>query len=92
MNIDPADPTPVQIAHFDEGYNIAVRDRRSLEQLVVIVEQLVSTAADIADQQLAMDQIVSRSLTHPEEPFELADEGLAAHEEPDPNRRVHQDH
>jgi len=44
-----------------------VRDARGLKQFVVIVEQLLA-AADIANQQLAVNQIVDSSLTHREEP------------------------
>jgi hypothetical protein len=68
-----------------------VRDHRSLKQFVVIVEQFLA-AADIANQQLAVNQIVGSSLAHGEEPFDFADEGLATHEEPNPDRCIDQHH
>jgi hypothetical protein len=91
MHIDPANSTPAQVPHSDKGYNIAMRDDRSLKQFAVIVKQLLA-AAEITNEQLAMDQIVGRSLTHGEKPFEFGDEGLATHEEPNPNRCIDQYH
>jgi len=39
-----------------------------------------------------MDQIVGSSFAHGEEPLEFADEGIATHKEPYPNRCINQHH
>ena len=51
----------MQIAHFDEGYNILVRNDRRLKYFAVAAKEFRATTT-ITDQQLAVHQFVARNL------------------------------
>jgi len=81
----------MQIPHFNEGDNIGMGNVSSLKHLAEIAEEFLAAAA-ISDQQLAIDQLVTDHLVNAQKPIQFGREWLAAHERPNPHRRIDQDH
>ena len=91
MNINPANAPAVEVAAFNESHNLQMPDRSSLKHLFVVGQELLAPTP-VADQQLAVDQIVSGHFIELEQPAQFVHEWRAATEGSNPDRRVDQDH
>lgn len=91
MNIDPAYAPAMEVATFNEGHNLRMRNHRGLKHLFVIGQELLAPAA-IANQEFPVDQVVSSYIFDLEQLAQSLRERRAASQSSNPDRRVHQDH
>jgi hypothetical protein len=87
MCIDPSDATAMQSAAANEGDHINVWHRRRLMHLLVVFEKLLASA-DIADQQFAVNELMSTDLVAAQKFFEFSGVWCSIRQESNPDRRV----
>jgi hypothetical protein len=87
MCIDPSDATAMQSAAANEGDHINVWHRRRLMHLLVVFEKLLASA-DIADQQFAVNELMSTDLVAAQKVFEFNGVWCSIRQESNPDRRV----
>ena len=87
MCIDPSDATAMQSAAANEGDHINVWHRRRLMHLLVVFEKLLASA-DIADQQFAVNEVMSTDLVAAQKVFEFNGVWCSIRQESNPDRRV----
>jgi hypothetical protein len=90
MCIDPSDATAMQSAAANEGDHINVWHRRRLMHLLVVFEKLLASA-DIADQQFAVNELMSTDLVAAQKVFEFSGVWCSIRQESNPDRRVDKD-
>jgi hypothetical protein len=90
MCIDPSDATAMQSAAANEGDHISVWHRRRLMHLLVVFEKLLASA-DIADQQFAVNELMSTDLVAAQKFFEFSGVWCSIRQESNPDRRVDKD-
>lgn len=87
MSVDPSDTSTGQLSTSHKLRDFAVRDR-GCPMHFRIGRQKFRASTTLADQKLAIDEVMAENFVAGQESVQLARERLFSSQEPDPNRGV----